>query len=282
MKIQMYQVDAFTSQVFCGNPAAVCLLDNWLPDELLQGVAAENNLSGTAFLVRDEGRLGLRWFTPVTEVVLCGHATLASAFVLFDFFHWPEPSIRFSTRKSGQLVVRKTDSLLEMDCPARPPVPVEIPNGLGQALGNWPREVLGSEEDILVVYQSEQAVRDTTPDFSALSRMSRCNRDCAWATLRLCVAVLRTKARHSGGSRNRIGALCIGALLGQGFEEEAPTCTTGFEERWRTAKIVAIALASLVKRYSILKVRYRYEMSNNILLKGPSPARCQFSFSLTP
>ncbi|MDQ5984720.1 MAG: hypothetical protein CSYNP_00416 [Syntrophus sp. SKADARSKE-3] len=120
MKIPIYQVDAFTSEVFSGNPAAVCLLDTWIDDNRLQAIAAENNLSETAFLIRNEAGFDLRWFTPTTEVALCGHATLASAFVLFECHKWPGEIVRFQTRKSGQLVVAKRDSLLEMDFPSRP------------------------------------------------------------------------------------------------------------------------------------------------------------------
>jgi PhzF family phenazine biosynthesis protein len=110
MRLPLYQVDAFT-EVFFGNPAAVCLLDRWIDDSTLQAVAAENNLSETAFLVRNAEGFDLRWFTPVTEVALCGHATLASAFVLFACQKWPDENIRFRTRKSGELVVtRRHDS----------------------------------------------------------------------------------------------------------------------------------------------------------------------------
>ncbi len=121
MKIPLYQVDAFTSEVFKGNPAAVCLLDEWLDDTRLQAIAAENNLSETAFLVKTYEGFEIRWFTPLTEVSLCGHATLASAFILFNFLQWPENTIRFQTRQSGVLTVTKRKELLEMDFPARPP-----------------------------------------------------------------------------------------------------------------------------------------------------------------
>ena len=107
MKIPIYQVDAFTSAVFSGNPAAVCILDSWLDDNILQSIAAENNLSETAFLVRNEDGFDIRWFTPRTEVALCGHATLASAFVLFNCRDWSEEEIRFRTQKSGELLVGK-------------------------------------------------------------------------------------------------------------------------------------------------------------------------------
>ena len=171
MKINIYQVDAFTSKVFSGNPAAVCILDQWIDDRLLQSIAAENNLSETAFLVQTGNGFDLRWFTPVTEVALCGHATLASAFVLFVCRGWPGENIRFQTRKSGQLIVSKRDGLLDMDFPSRPAHKRTPPVGLKEALGVAPKEVLGSAEDLLVVLDSEKAVRDVQPDFDALNRV---------------------------------------------------------------------------------------------------------------
>jgi len=171
MKIPLYQVDAFTSQVFAGNPAAVCFLDQWLDDSILQTIAAENNLSETAFLVHNTDGFDLRWFTPVTEVALCGHATLASAFVLFNCQKWPEESIRFQTRKSGELVVIKRNDLLEMDFPARPAYPRTPPEGLNEALRIKPQEVLASAEDLLVVLDSEKTVKSVQPDFVALERV---------------------------------------------------------------------------------------------------------------
>ncbi len=127
MKIPIYQVDAFTSEVFSGNPAAVCMLDAWMDDRRLQSIAAENNLSETAFLVQTGKGFDLRWFTPVTEVALCGHATLASAFVLFVCRNWPADIVRFQTRQSGELAVTRRDNLLEMDFPARPATPGSLP-----------------------------------------------------------------------------------------------------------------------------------------------------------
>jgi PhzF family phenazine biosynthesis protein len=168
MKIPIYQVDAFTSAVFSGNPAAVCLLEDWLADQVLQSIAAENNLSETAFLVPNKNGFDLRWFTPLTEVALCGHATLASAFVLFEFRDWPADTVQFQTRKSGELSVRKVDDLLEMDFPARPASPLTPPPGLIQALQVTPEEIYGSAEDWMVVLESERAVREVQPDFSAL------------------------------------------------------------------------------------------------------------------
>ena len=172
MKLAMYQVDAFASAVFSGNPAAVCLLEAWLNDRQLQAIAAENNLSETAFLVRNEAGFDLRWFTPVTEVELCGHATLASAFVLFHCRQWQEEAIRFRTRKSGELLVRKSGALLEMDFPARPPHAVKTPPGLCEALHVQPELILGSAEDILVVLDGEGGVRELHPDIAALGRVA--------------------------------------------------------------------------------------------------------------
>jgi PhzF family phenazine biosynthesis protein len=149
MKIPIYQVDAFASRVFSGNPAAVCMLDAWIDDRQLQSIAAENNLSETAFLVRNKDGFDLRWFTPMTEVALCGHATLASAFVLFAYQRWPNETITFQTRKSGQLVVVKRDDLLEMDFPSRPTHQRTPPIGLKEALRVAPQEILGSAEDLL-------------------------------------------------------------------------------------------------------------------------------------
>jgi PhzF family phenazine biosynthesis protein len=172
MRIPLYQIDAFTSKVFAGNPAAVCLLDSWLEDSVLQAIAAENNLSETAFLVPNESGFDLRWFTPVTEVVLCGHATLASAFVLFKCRKWPEQSIRFRTRKSGELLVTRQKRLIEMDFPARPTHALSAPAGLAQALRVTPQQVFGSEEDLLVILDSEAIVRSVQPDFAALDSVT--------------------------------------------------------------------------------------------------------------
>jgi len=174
MRIPMFQVDAFTSTVFSGNPAAVCLLEAWLPDTTLQAIAAENNLSETAFLVRHGEEVEVRWFTPLIEVKLCGHATLASAHVLFEHRGWPEKRIRFQTRKAGELIVERKGNRLEMDFPARPPRGIAAPDGLAEALGATPVAVLGSEEDLLVVLADQRTVRALRPDLSsAVMRDSR-------------------------------------------------------------------------------------------------------------
>jgi len=168
MQIPLYQVDAFTSQVFAGNPAAVCLIDAWPDDALLQAIATENNLSETAFLVRRGDGFELRWFTPLVEVALCGHATLASAFVLFACRGWAGAEVRFETRRSGRLVVTRRGERLEMDFPARPPEPGARFPGLERALGVTAESLLASPEDALVVLPTERAVRAVRPDFTAL------------------------------------------------------------------------------------------------------------------
>ncbi len=171
MKIPIYQVDAFTSRLFSGNPAAVCLLETWPDDEQLQSIAAENNLSETAFLIDKGNAVELRWFTPRTEVALCGHATLAAAFVLFTLKSRPTGSIRFLTRQSGELTVMRNQGMMEMDFPARPPARGEIPSGLADALGVKPVAFYASQEDLLVLAESEQTVRLMSPDFKSLEKI---------------------------------------------------------------------------------------------------------------
>ncbi|MEE9913629.1 MAG: PhzF family phenazine biosynthesis protein [Deltaproteobacteria bacterium] len=171
MKIPLYQIDAFTAARFAGNPAAVCLLESWIEDATLQAIAAENNLSETAFLVCKGPAVELRWFTPRTEVALCGHATLAAAYVLFVCKLWEQVSIRFITRSSGELIVTRKNDLMEMDFPARSARPMGAPAGLAAALNVKPVDVFSSEEDILVLLDSEKTVRQAAPDFAALEKI---------------------------------------------------------------------------------------------------------------
>lgn len=175
MNIPIWQVDAFATKVFAGNPAAVCWLDDWLDDRTLQVVAAENNLSETAYLVSRGDEIELRWFTPLAEVALCGHATLAAAKVLFDLRGWKEESIRFRTRQRGVLTVAKRGEWFKMDFPALPATLVQTPAGLAAALGAEPRQVLASTDDWLVVLDDEAAVRNLKPDLAALKTFNcRC------------------------------------------------------------------------------------------------------------
>jgi len=170
MKIPLYQVDAFTGKIFRGNPAAVCILEAWLDEKVLQGIAAENNLSETAFLVRlSQGRYGLRWFTPAVEVDLCGHATLASAFVIFSFVDSGLTAIDFETA-SGRLSVSKAGDLLSMNFPERKAVPTEAPQLLFDALGMNPVEIYKSR-DLLAVFENEEKIQEMEPDFERMKQM---------------------------------------------------------------------------------------------------------------
>lgn len=169
MRLPIFQVDAFTRRAFGGNPAAVCPLPDWLDDDVLQAIATENNLSETAFFVREGGDYAIRWFTPAVEVDLCGHATLASAEVVFTTLEPERHSVRFNSR-SGPLDVTHEGDLLVLDFPARPPRPCAPPPGLAEALGAAPREVCRAR-DLLAVFDSEDAVRALRPDLSALARL---------------------------------------------------------------------------------------------------------------
>lgn len=169
LTITQYQIDAFAQRVFEGNPAAVCPLQRWLDDALLQAIASENNLSETAFFVVVDGKFELRWFTPVAEVDLCGHATLASAFVLFELLGHSQPTITFATR-SGDLVVARRGERLAMDFPVRLPRPCAAPQALIAGLGLTPVEVF-TAEDYIAVLEHEQQVRELRPDVGRLAEL---------------------------------------------------------------------------------------------------------------
>ncbi len=167
-QLDIYQVDAFTAAPFGGNPAAVVPLQAWLPDATLQRIAEENNLSETAYFVRKGDAYELRWFTPAVEVDLCGHATLASAWVLFEQLGAKEDVLRFATR-SGELQVRRAGDRLAMDFPAKQPAAQEIPPGLLQALGLPRAQALYKTDDYLVVIDDEALIDALKPDFAALA-----------------------------------------------------------------------------------------------------------------
>lgn len=169
MKLKQYQVDAFATRLFEGNPAAVCPLNAWLDDGLLQAIAEENNLSETAYFVPSGDGYHLRWFTPVTEVDLCGHATLAAAHVIFEILGHPGPRIRFETR-SGALLVERRGALLAMDFPAITPKPCAAPAALVEGLGQTPLEVLAAD-DYIAVFDSEAAIRAIVPDHARLREL---------------------------------------------------------------------------------------------------------------
>ena len=172
MKLTMYQVDAFASRVFTGNPAAVCPLAAWLPDALMQSIAEENNLAETAFFVPVPGshQYHLRWFTPANEVDLCGHATLASAWVLFEKLGYAQTDILFQTR-SGLLRVQRQGSALRMSFPALAPEPCETPAALTAGLGQEPLSTLRAI-DYIAVFGSEAEVRAIVPDQAALRKLA--------------------------------------------------------------------------------------------------------------
>ena len=166
MKLKIFQIDAFTDTIFSGNPAAICPLDTWLEDDTLQKIAAENNLSETAFFVKCDGYYELRWLTPQTEVNLCGHATLAAAWVLHNEYSEAQSPIRFMT-KSGELRVIKNGNDFILDFPLQPPISCSPPEKLLSALGVKRAKVLAAE-DYLVVLENEQTVRHLDPDFAGL------------------------------------------------------------------------------------------------------------------
>lgn len=171
MPVALRQVDAFTDTAFCGNPAAVCLLESPAPADWMQRVAAEMNLSETAFLVPRADGFDLRWFTPATEVELCGHATLASAHVLWEIGGLGlDQTARFHTR-SGLLTAEREGAWIVLDFPATPPEPAEAPPGLIEALGVEPQRVARSRFDYLVEVAGEEIVRGLKPDSRALSRV---------------------------------------------------------------------------------------------------------------
>jgi PhzF family phenazine biosynthesis protein len=167
----LFQVDAFASEIFRGNPAAVCPLSDWLDDDLMQAIATENNLAETAFFVGDRGLYSLRWFTPRAEVKLCGHATLASAYVLFTQLGYEGDTVLFDTL-SGRLEVRRDSDLLVMNFPSYPPAEVEdLPSALLLGLGQPPTAVLHAAGDYFAVYEDEEAIRALRPNLERFEEL---------------------------------------------------------------------------------------------------------------
>src|SRR5882724_4446261 len=171
MRIPLYQVDAFTRRLFGGNPAAVCPLAEWLPDATMQAIAAENNLAETAFFVaQGEGYL-LRWFTPAVEVELCGHATLASGYVVTRILMPEKHSVRFDTLKAGPLEVTRDGDLLAMDFPAWPPEASPADPRILAALGKMPAQSFVARGRTLAVYERAADVAALRPDFAAMRQV---------------------------------------------------------------------------------------------------------------
>lgn len=169
MKLSLFQIDAFAEKVFEGNPAAVCPLEEWLPDEALRNIAQENNLSETAYFIKKGGAYHIRWFTPTVEVDLCGHATLASAYVLFEILGFKHDEILFHSR-SGELKVRRKGEWIELNFPASKIHRCETPVEITRAFGKEPIEVWRSD-DYLAVYENESDITSISPDLAVLSRL---------------------------------------------------------------------------------------------------------------
>ena len=171
--MKLYQVDAFTERLFSGNPAAVCVLDSWLNDELMQSIANENNLSETAFVVPCGKDFEIRWFAPTVEVDLCGHATLASAFVLFNLLHYPDSIIRFHSLRSGQLSVEKKEDMLFLDFPTDTivAVPEEENTRIEKCIGMTPVESYKGNTDYMAVIENERSLHSLQPDFIEIAQL---------------------------------------------------------------------------------------------------------------
>jgi PhzF family phenazine biosynthesis protein len=171
MKIVLFQVDAFTDELFHGNPAAICMLDEWLDEDLMQKIAMENNLSETAFVVKKNDQFQIRWFTPIAEVDLCGHATLATAHVIFNEYTHNKNVIIFNSIHSGILKVKKDGEYLTLDFPAQKIIKAIPPDDLIEAIGKEPIEIYKGKTDYLLVYQNEKEIQTISPDFTALSKI---------------------------------------------------------------------------------------------------------------
>ncbi len=169
MKLDIYQIDAFAEKQFEGNPAAVVPLDEWLPDSVMQAIAEENNLAETAFFVPSESGYHIRWFTPNKEVKLCGHATLASAYVLFNILGCKKKVLSFQSL-SGVLFVSKAGDLLTLDFPVQPPETCSTPAPLAESLGKVPLECL-KHDDYVAVFENEEDVLNITPNHEALKQL---------------------------------------------------------------------------------------------------------------
>jgi PhzF family phenazine biosynthesis protein len=170
MQIPLYQIDAFAARPFAGNPAAVCPLERWIDDGTMQAIATENNLSETAFFVPSGEDFEIRWFTPVAEIDLAGHPTLATAYVILDILEPRRNAVRFHTRKAGALAVTREGDKLAMDFPSRPPIPKPGLGDVANALGAKPIEVLAAR-DGFAVFASEDEVRALKPDFRKVAAL---------------------------------------------------------------------------------------------------------------
>ena len=166
MKLNLYQIDAFAKNIFEGNPAAVCPLDKWLEDNMMQKIANENNLSETAFFVKENNKFHIRWFTPSNEVDMCGHATLASAYVIFEILNYEKNEIIFNS-KSGVLKVTKENDKFKMNFPIQKIIKCDIPNGISKAFEIQPIECYKSM-DYILIFENEKDILNAKPNLALL------------------------------------------------------------------------------------------------------------------
>ncbi len=170
-KIKIYQIDAFTDKVFSGNPAAICPLEEWLSDDILQQIAMENNLAETAFYVKEHNHFHIRWFTPSVEVDLCGHATLAAAFVLFYHENYTEKVISFFSHKSGHLTVTKNEGMLTMNFPTDTIESVALTTEFYACFNIKPTQAFKGKTDYLFVFENEEAIMNIKPVLEKISKL---------------------------------------------------------------------------------------------------------------
>ena len=171
MAQKIYQVDAFTDKIFSGNPAAVCPLEEWLSDELMQKIALENNLAETAFYVKQDDQVHIRWFTPAIEVDLCGHATMATAFVIFNFENFTDETIRFYSPRSGPLTVTRNDNMLTLNFPTDEYHEVEISQEIRDCFNLLPTQVYKGKTDYLLIFNTEEDILKIDPALDAIAKL---------------------------------------------------------------------------------------------------------------
>lgn len=171
MKIPVFIIDAFANQLFLGNPAAICPLENWLDDDILQKIAMENNLSETAYFVKSGDRFEIRWFTPTVEVDLCGHATLAAAFVLFNQLKHTGEQIHFFSKRSGDLIVSRQNHLLTLNFPADTMQDHEPFSLFNNCFNIRPSKAIKGKTDFMLVYENEEQIQNIQPDFIEIAKL---------------------------------------------------------------------------------------------------------------
>lgn len=170
-KLTLYQVDAFAEHPFTGNPAAILVMKEWLSEEIMQNIAMENNLSETAFIVPEGDIFYIRYYTPLNEVELCGHATLASSFVLYNYYGQKGKTITFRTQKRGDLFIHLEEEVIVMDFPTDIYKKVDIPAGINEALGIEPEEAYWGLNDLMLVYRTEEQIRSVQANFELLKQV---------------------------------------------------------------------------------------------------------------